>query len=100
MKITADLFEAYLKCPTKCWLRSTGETSASNTYSEWVKVRNDSYRVNGTRQLVAESPNHEVVLFSDMRCGKIVHADAHATQTVKTSALAEPQTKSSPRAPC
>jgi hypothetical protein len=51
MKITAELFEAYLKCPTKCWLRSTGETSASNTYSEWVKVRNDSYRVNGTRQL-------------------------------------------------
>jgi hypothetical protein len=23
MKITPDVFEAYLKCPTKCWLRAT-----------------------------------------------------------------------------
>ena len=30
-------------------------------------MRNDSYRVNGTRQLVAESPNDEVVLLSDMK---------------------------------
>src|SRR6516225_7013530 len=42
MKITSDVFEAYLKCPTKCWLRATGETSAGNTYSEWVKAQNDS----------------------------------------------------------
>jgi hypothetical protein len=44
MKITPDVFEAYLKCPTKCWLRSSGEPSAGNTYSEWVKTQNDSYR--------------------------------------------------------
>ena len=56
MKITPDVFEAYLKCPTKCWLRSTGEISAGNTYSEWVKAQNDSYRVSETRRLVAESP--------------------------------------------
>ena len=37
MKITPDVFEAYLKCPTKCWLRSTGEPSAGATYPEWVK---------------------------------------------------------------
>jgi len=67
MKITADVFEAYLKCPTKCWLRSTDETSAGNTYSEWVKARNDSYRVNETRRLVAESPNDAVVLSPDMK---------------------------------
>jgi hypothetical protein len=44
MKITPGLFEAYLKCPTKCWLRATGERSAGNIYSEWVKEQNDSYR--------------------------------------------------------
>jgi hypothetical protein len=28
MKITPTLFEAYVKCPTKCWLRATNEPSA------------------------------------------------------------------------
>ena len=39
MKITADVFEAYLKCPTKCWLRAAGESSASSTYPEWAKTQ-------------------------------------------------------------
>jgi hypothetical protein len=38
MKITSDLFQAYLKCPTKCWLRATGELGTGNSYSEWVQV--------------------------------------------------------------
>ncbi len=66
MKITPDVFEAYLKCPTKCWLRATGEPSAGNTYSEWVKTQNESYRTTGTARLVAEFPNDEVVLSPDM----------------------------------
>ena len=66
MKITPDVFEAYLKCPTKCWLRSTGETSAGNTYSEWVKTQNESYRTIGTERLLAEFPNNEVVLSPDI----------------------------------
>src|SRR5260370_24902973 len=65
MKITPDVFEAYLKCPTKCWLRSTGEPSAGNTYSEWVKTQNDSYRVSETRRLLAGSPKDEVVPSTD-----------------------------------
>jgi hypothetical protein len=36
MKVTPDVFEAALKCPTKCWLRASGESSAGNTYAEWV----------------------------------------------------------------
>jgi hypothetical protein len=67
MKITANVFEAYLKCPTKCWLRSTDEICAENSYSEWVKARNDSYRMNETRRSVAESPNDAVVLSPDMK---------------------------------
>jgi predicted RecB family nuclease len=66
MKVTPDVFEAYLKCPTKCWLRSTGETSAGNTYSEWVKTQNDSYRTIGTERLLAEFPKDEVVLSPDI----------------------------------
>src|SRR6516162_10575256 len=67
MKITSDVFEAYLKCPTKCWLRATDEPSAGNTYSEWVKAQNASYRVSETRRLVAEFPNNEVALSPDMK---------------------------------
>ena len=60
MKITPDVFEASLKCPTKCWLRATGEPSAGNGYAEWVKAQNDSYRTTETERLIAEFANNEV----------------------------------------
>ena len=67
MKITPDVFEAYLKCPTKCWLRATHEPSADAAYPEWVKAQNHTYRVSETRRLVAESPDGEVVISPDMK---------------------------------
>ena len=66
MKITPAVFEAYLKCPTKCWLRSIGEPATGNTYSEWVKAQNDSYRATARARLLAESPNDEVALSPDL----------------------------------
>lgn len=42
MKITLSLFEAHLKCPTKCWLRSNGEPTAGNAYAEWVQTQSES----------------------------------------------------------
>jgi hypothetical protein len=44
MKISAEVFGAYLNCPTKCWLRAAGHPPTGNAYSEWVKAQNDSYR--------------------------------------------------------
>src|SRR5437016_490057 len=44
MKITPQLFEAFLKCPTKCWLKSTGEHGVGNEYAEWVEGQNEAYR--------------------------------------------------------
>ena len=42
MTITADLFDAYLKCPTKCFLGAYGETGSGNEYANWVRTdRND-----------------------------------------------------------
>jgi predicted RecB family nuclease len=67
MKITPDLFEAYLKCPTKCWLRATNEPSAGGSYPEWVTVQNDSYQVSERRRLAAESPDDEVVISPDTK---------------------------------
>jgi hypothetical protein len=66
MKITPDVFEAYLKCPTKCWLRATDEPSAGGTYPQWVKAQNHSYRMSETRRLVAQFLNDEIVLSPDM----------------------------------
>lgn len=44
MDITSYLFEAYLKCPTKCFLRSRCEVGVGNAYADWVRTQADSYR--------------------------------------------------------
>jgi predicted RecB family nuclease len=62
MKITPDLFEAFLKCPTKCWLRATAEAASGNTYAEWVKEQNETYRVAETERLRAQTPPSEYAL--------------------------------------
>jgi predicted RecB family nuclease len=70
MKITPAVFEAYLKCPTKCWLRATGEAASGNTYAEWVQAQNASYRETGTARLIAASPEDEVARSPDMETVK------------------------------
>jgi predicted RecB family nuclease len=59
MKTTADLFEAFLKCPTTCWLRATGELPTGNTYAQWVQAQNESFRAKETERLLAETPPGE-----------------------------------------
>src|SRR5258708_12493504 len=55
MTITVDLVEAFLKCPTKCFLRSGGEAGTGNAYAAWVRTKNDVFRIEGTKRLVAEA---------------------------------------------
>ena len=71
MNITPALFEAYLKCPTKCWLRANAESSSGGPYPEWVKAQNDSYRLIGTQRWAAKFLNDEVVLSPDMADFKV-----------------------------
>ena len=52
MPITSHLFETYLKCPTKCFLRSLGETGTENSYANWVKAQHFSYSSDGIKHLV------------------------------------------------
>jgi predicted RecB family nuclease len=52
MKITSQIFEAHLKCNTKCWLRSVGQIGKQNTYAEWDQTQNHSYRQEGIRRLL------------------------------------------------
>ena len=56
MTITPSLFEASLKCLTKCWLRFTGEPPTGNTYAEWVQTQHGSYRAEAAKRLIANAP--------------------------------------------
>lgn len=52
MKITEELFEAYLKCPTKSWLRALSEPASGNIYAKWVQARSESYRLDAAKELI------------------------------------------------
>ena len=62
MKITASLFEFGLKCFTKCFLRSSGETGKGNAYADWVRTQTESCRSEGIRGLMAGTAHDEVII--------------------------------------
>jgi len=49
--VTSRLFEAYLACPTKCYLQSIGEVAAINDFAIWDETRSESYRREGVQRL-------------------------------------------------
>src|SRR6516162_152139 len=59
--ITAHLFETYLNCPTKCFLRSIGETGTGNSYAEWKSAQNNLYQRLGSIELRNRFANDECV---------------------------------------
>lgn len=64
MKITTPLFEAGLKCLTKCFLRSLGETGTGNAYADWVQTQAESYRNAGMKGLMAGAADDEWIIGS------------------------------------
>ena len=61
MRISSDLFNAFLKCSTKCWLRASGEPAAGGAYAEWLKSKNRSYHATEIERLLSE-PKNEVAV--------------------------------------
>jgi predicted RecB family nuclease len=61
MKITTSLVEAYLKCPFKCFLLSAGEKGTANSYDQWMRTENESYRKERTEHMVSEMKADEWV---------------------------------------
>ena len=59
MNISVDLFEAFIKCSTKCWLRASGAPTSGNAYAEWVKAQNKFYRDDAVKRLIADVPANE-----------------------------------------
>ncbi|MBI4660453.1 MAG: hypothetical protein HY735_16575, partial [Verrucomicrobia bacterium] len=62
MKIASSLFEAFLKCPTKCYLRSVGETGSGNEYAAWVRAQDESYERDEVQRLQDSVPETERVV--------------------------------------
>src|ERR1700730_11319935 len=54
--VTSLLFQAYLACPTKCYLQSIGEAAPGNDFTIWEETRSESYRLDGVRRLMADHP--------------------------------------------
>src|ERR1019366_5584729 len=73
---------AFLKCPTKCWLRFTGEPPAGNSYAEWVQTETESYRAAAAKQLMATVPADEFTAYRNSR-REAVHYLAETLRTAK-----------------
>lgn len=81
MTIPPSLFEAFLKCPTKCRLRFAGELPSGNTYAEWVQTEIESYRAEAAKRLTANSPAEECAA-----CRSSRHEEAHSSaENLKTA---------------
>jgi predicted RecB family nuclease len=71
MKITQSIFHAHINCPTKCWLKFTGEPATGNAYAEWVQRQNEGYHATAVHRLRSEMPPDE-------------RADAPTQESLKT----------------
>lgn len=58
MIISSPMFEAYLECDTKCWLRAHAERGTGNTYAEWARLKRESYYEDGRKHLLAMFPEN------------------------------------------
>ena len=56
MVISSQLFEAYLECSTKCWLRSRAEPATENSYAEWARAQNETYSEYVVKRFFATVP--------------------------------------------
>ena len=59
MIVSSQLFEAYLECSTKCWLRSRAEPATGNFYAEWARAQNEAYFQDGLKRLLAILPESD-----------------------------------------
>lgn len=79
MTITSQLLEAYIRCPTKCWLRRAGENATGNAYATWDQAKNEACRVEGIKRLVAEVPDGERLAASPTANLKKAHGEWRQT---------------------
>jgi len=54
MIISSPIFEAYLKCPSKCWFLYFGKEGDTNLYSDFVRNKSNTYRSAGIDRLLVK----------------------------------------------
>ena len=62
MRITSPLFDAFLNCPTKCYLRSLGEVESGNAYVTWAQNQTQSYRAAEVERLCRDTPSCDLAV--------------------------------------
>ena len=62
MIVSSPLFEAYLECSTKCWLRSRAEPKTPNAYAEWASLQNETYYQDRIKCLLEMFPESDRVI--------------------------------------
>lgn len=77
MTVTDDLVETFLKCSTKCFLRSRGEAGTGNAYAARVRTKNDVFRIEGTKRLVAKVAPDECAIGTQAAEGSLKPAQWH-----------------------
>jgi len=73
MIVTSHLFEAYLKCPTKCFLRALNETATGNAYADWVRTEQASFESEGIKR-VTQGTTHDECVTSLLTSGNLKSA--------------------------
>jgi len=58
--ITSNLFEDYINCPTKCFLRASHEEESEDSYAKWFKRQNVSYQYNEITRLASRFEQKDV----------------------------------------
>ena len=99
MRISSDLFNAFLKCSTKCWLRASGEPASFGAYAEWVKSKNRSYHATEIERLLSEPKNEseggpvasgcQLVGAAQNKTGAL-ESEVHAVERVPSEGLGRP----------
>src|SRR6267143_2514298 len=59
MIVSSPIFESYLECSTKSWLRSRAEAATENFYARWVRAHNETYFQNAVKRLLATVPESD-----------------------------------------
>jgi len=55
MTVNSQLLDAFLKCPTKCWLRSVGEQITDKSCGQCARARNELYAAAEIHRLIART---------------------------------------------
>jgi len=70
--VTSRLFEAYLACPTKCYLQSVGEVAGANDFAIWSETQCETYRLDGLKRIMVDHP--QTIDGGELDAGRWKHA--------------------------